>query len=334
MGGPVQDDPKDDGGFKNIGELLHAVKFGDPKGRLKDLATGDVGILIPPQFSQNIMKLDPEQEIVMPRSMNIEAGDPPDAEFAIPYFQQGEDGALGGIQLYWTAEGKTVSDAGDPNLKDLVLKPQEVSGMATVNNKTLINWQAAGSFIQNLLRQAWVSGRDYKFLRGSGAGCPLGILSAPGSIKVKRKTAATITYEDAAKMLGRMLPQALEGAVWLASISALPTITQMADGAGRLIYVQGDATKGVPSTLLGRPVIWTGKQPVLGSQGDLVLVNFNYYLTKAGSGPYIAISEHVKFTTNKTVFKIVANIDGQPWVKDPLKLEDGATTVSPYVILQ
>jgi len=330
----VQKDKLDDGGFKNVGEFLHCVKYGDSKGRLKALSTSDVGIMIPAQFSQNILRLDGESEVVMPRATNIPAGSPPDAPFTVPYFQQGSNGVLGGIQLTWTGEAKTVQDVADPVIKDLTLTPQEVSGLATINNKTLQNWEASGSFVETLLRQAWIMGRDMKFLKGSGAGCPLGILNAPGAIKIARNTSATIKYADAANMLGRLLPEALNGAVWVASITALPTIVQLVDGNGRLIFVQGDATRGVSSTLLGLPILWTGKQPALGNEGDLVLANFRYYLTKAGSGPFVAISEHVKFTTNQTVFKIVANIDGQPWVKDPLKLDDAVTTVSPYIILQ
>jgi len=332
--GDVQKDKLDDGGFQNVGEFLHAIKFGDNKGRLQNLSTSDVGIMIPPAFSQQIMQLNPEAEIVMPRAFVIPAGDPPDAPFIIPYFQQGADGALGGISLTWTAEAKTVSDTSDPKIKDMTLQPQEVSGMATINNKTLTNWGAAGGFIENLLRQAWVSGRDYKFLRGSGVGCPLGALNAPGAIKIKRNTSSDIKYVDVVTMLSRFYPDALSGAIFIASITALPALMQLADSQGRLILVLGDATKGIPTTLAGVPLKFVGKLPTIGNEGDLFLVNFNYYLIKPGSGPFVAISEHVKFTTNQTVFKIVANIDGQPWVKDPLKLEDGSTTVSPYVILE
>lgn len=329
----VQGEVLDDGGFKNIGELAHCVKNGDPRGRLKDLSSGDAGILIPAKFATEILKLDGEGEIVMPRATNIPAGDPPDAPFTIPYLQQGADGALGGIELVWTGEGKTVADVNDPQIKDLTLTPQEVSGLATITNKTLQNWEAAGSLIQTLLRQAYINGRDYKFLRGSGAGCPLGILNAPGAIKIKRNTASTVTYTDLVTMLSRLYAGVGE-AVWVINQTLMPTLMTLQDPAGHYIFNAGDATKGVSPTLLGIPIKWNGKTPGLGSEGDVMLAKFNYYLTKAGSGPYIAISEHVKFTSNKTVFKIVANIDGQPWVKEPLKLEDKTTTVSPYVILK
>lgn len=333
-----QKDKLDDGGFKSLGEFLNCVKHGDPKGRLKeldvkDLSTGDVGIMIPPQFSQTIFQLDGEEEIVLPRATNIPAGDPPDSPFTIPYFQQGDDGSLGGIELVWTGEGKTVSDVSDPKIKDLTLTPQEVSGMATITNKTLQNWEASGAFMQTLLRQAWVNGRDMKFLRGSGVGCPLGILNAPGAIFIERDTSATVKYIDLVTMLSRLYAGPGEP-VWTINQTIMPTIMTLQDPEGHYIFNAGDATKGIPATLLGLPIKWNGKTPLLGNKGDISLAKFNYYLTKPGSGPFIAISEHVKFTTNKTVFKIVANIDGQPWVKDPLKLEDGSTTVSPYVLLK
>lgn len=326
----------DDGGFKNLGELLLAVKDGDRKGRIKNLSTSDAGILIPPAFSQNILRLQPEKEIVCPRSIIIPAGDPPDAEFVVPYFQQGADGANGGVVLTWTGEGAVIPDTNKPGIKDLTLKPQEVSGLATINNKTLQNWQASGAFVTQLMEQAFVTGRDYKCLRGAGVGTPLGVLHSgnKGAIRVARKTAGTVTFEDFANMTGRMLPDAMDGAVWVISISNLPVVTQMKDENGRLIYLPGNVTQGIPATILGLPVIWTGKTPIKGSEGDVALVNFQYYLCKSGSGPYVALSEHVKFTSNQTVFRIVAYWDGQPWVKEPLTLEDGKTTVSPYVILK
>ncbi|MGD9644055.1 MAG: phage major capsid protein, partial [Elusimicrobiales bacterium] len=73
--------------------------------------------------------------------------------------------------------------------------------------------------------------------------------------------------------------------------------------------------------------------PALGSKGDLILVDFTYYLIKDGSGPFVAASEHVLFRQNKTVIKVFWNVDGKGWVNEPLTLEDGTTKVSPYVVL-
>jgi HK97 family phage major capsid protein len=134
-------------------------------------------------------------------------------------------------------------------------------------------------------------------------------------------------------LLAKLLPESVGGAVWVANQSALPQIATLQDGGGRYIFIQGDATKGIPSTLAGIPITFTGKTPALGAKGDLMLLDLTYYLIKDGSGPFIAASEHVLFKQNKTVIKVFWNVDGQPWVIAPLKLEDGSTEVSPYVSL-
>ena len=69
-----------------------------------------------------------------------------------------------------------------------------------------------------------------------------------------------------------------------------------------------------------------------GNTGDLQLVNLKKYLIKDGSGIYISMSEHVKFTSNQTVIKAFRNVDGKPWVNAPYMLDSGVQ-VSPYVLL-
>jgi HK97 family phage major capsid protein len=339
----TQKEKLEDGGFKNIGEFLHAVKYGDSKGKLeawkretKDLATGDVGVLIPPQFAANILMLDAEAEVIGPRAFEIPAGSPPDAEFTAPYFSQGGRGALGGVRLTWTAEGQVIQPVNDPQIKDMTLKPKEVSGLAVINNKTLINWEAAGAFVERLLRLAYAEGRDDAFINGNGVARPLGLANPlnTGAIRVPRATAGTIGYGDTTNMISRLYAPAMAGAFWLATQDALPIVMAIADGAGRIMFNGGDAAKGIPATLLGLPIKWTGKQPLLGNAGDLILCNLNpYYMIKPGSGPFVAVSDQFRFGDNKTVFRIVANIDGQPWVNEPLMLSNGLT-VSPYVILE
>lgn len=329
-----QEDKLDDGGFKNLGEFLYCLKNGDRSGRLQNLSTTDVGVMIPPQYSQNLMSLNGEDELIMPRATVIPAGDPPDAPFTIPYFDQGTNGELGGISLTWTNEAAEIQDVGTPGIKDLTLTPQEVSGLAIINNKTLANWSASGAFMQNLMRQAWINGRDTKFLSGNGVGCPQGILDAgaTGAKVVARDTAGTIKYIDTLNMLAGLYAGPGEP-VYIANQTSMPTFMTMVDPANRYIYNAGDATKGIPATLNGIRIMFTGKSPLLAAKGGLILAKLNYYLIKPGSGPFVDISKDYKFNTNQTAFRIVANIDGELWVKNPLTLQDGSTTVSPVVVL-
>jgi len=359
-----QQDKLNDAGFKSLGEFIHAVRFGDPKGRLNDLPRGQGqgggievpdafkariapwkfraewrmdegasgGFAVPTQFRPEMLMIRPEGAIVRPRATVIPAGDPPDAMLTIPAFDQGAKGVFGGVEVYWVGEGEEKPETG-AGLKEVSLQPHEAAAHTVVTDKLLRNWEAASTFISTLLQNAVVASEDVGFLRGNGVAKPVGVLNGTGALAVNRTAANDIQYVDIVNMLAKLLPESVSRAVWIANQGVLPKITALQDGAGNYIFIQGDATRGIPATLAGIPIKFTGKTPTLGSQGDLMLVDFTYYLIKDGSGPFVAASEHVYFKQNKTVVKIYWNVDGKGWVNEPLTLEDGTTQVSPYVVL-
>lgn len=362
-GAPVQAAKKDDGGFKNLGELIHAVRFGDPKGRLQELPIGqgqgggygvpeafrslimpqvraefsmgvgtEGGFAVPEQFRPDVLMLNPESSIVRPRATVLPAGEPADAKITMPALDQGTNGVYGGVEVQWIAEGDEKPDT-SASLKEVTLQPHEVAATTIVTDKLLRNWAAADQFIRSLLRNAMTAAEDMAFLTGNGTGKPTGLIGAAGAKVVKRGTANSVKTDDIINMLGALLPESLSGSIWVANQSLLPEIAKLQDAAGNYIFIQGDMTRGIPSTLLGLPIRFTGKNPAKGSKGDLVLADLTYYLIKDGSGPFIAASEHVLFKQNKTVIKAFWNVDGKPWVVAPLTLENGVTTVSPYVVL-
>lgn len=362
-GAPTQPKKLDDGGFKNLGEMLHAVRFGDPKGRLSELPVGEGqggGIAVPEAFKKDLMpvrnewsagtgedggymvpsrtetstiwQLNPERSIVRPRATVIPAGDPPDGQLSMPALNQGNNGVYGGVEVQWINEGEEKPNT-DATLREITLQPNEVAASTVVTDKLLRNWMAASSFISNLMTSAMYAAEDMAFLTGNGVGKPSGIVSAPGTIAVNRASANQVSYQDVVNMLANLYYESQSNAVWVASQTVLPQVATMQDGGGRYIYIQGDATKAIPSTLAGIPILFTGKTPTLGNKGDLMLVDFANYLIKDGSGPFVAASEHVLFKQNKTVIKVFWNVDGEPWVNAPLLLEDGSTTVSPYIVL-
>lgn len=337
--GPAPVDKKDDGGFKNLGEFVNAVRYGDPKGRLEAMrneqSMGDGpsgGFAVPEQFREEILRLNAEAAVVRPKASVIPAGDPPDSKITMPAFHQGAKGVYGGVEVQWIGEGDTKPETGF-KLKEVTLEPHEVAGHVVVTDKLLRNWTSASPFIRNLLSQAMTAAEDLAFLNGDGKGKPNGVSGGTGALTVNRQAANEINYLDAVNMLAKLLPGSVGSAVWVATHSALPQITTMQDPNGNYIFIQGDATKGIPSTLAGIPIRFTGKTSPLGQMGDLQLLDLSYYLIKDGSGPFIAASEHVHFKQNKTVIKCFWNVDGKPWVDEPLTLEDGVTKVSPYVVL-
>ena len=114
-----------------------------------------------------------------------------------------------------------------------------------------------------------------------------------------------------------------------------PLRKPLKDGANRAIFISIDAgaTKTPTWSLLGRPAFATEKVPALGTKGDLSLLDPSYYVVGDRMQIEVAASEHVNFLKNQMTWRVVERIDGQPWLDKPVTLQDGATQVSPFVVL-
>lgn len=327
-----------DSEFRNFGEWLSAAFRReirpDVERRAQSMGVGsEGGFLVPQQFLADFLKISPESQIVRPRARVLPGGENPDAEMVIPALAQGASGVYGGVTVTWTAEAAAMAET-SATLEQISLRPREVTAYVKVSNMLLRNAAAASSIVSTLLGDAVLGAEDYQFLRGDGVAKPLGIKNCPGRKTVNRNTAAHVKYEDVLAMQQGLLPESQPFALWIASQSNFTDVKDMKDSSGNRIYTEGNLVKGFPSMLDGIPIRFTGRVPTLGNEGDLMLVDLRYYLVKDGIGPMIAFSEHVGFTSNQTYIKVVKSVDGQGWIKTALELEDGSTTVSPFVVLK
>lgn len=335
--------------FETVGQFLHAVRFNPNDQRLNFVEgvgaqTDDNGLqaemrmdndtsggfMVPTQLRSTIMSVAPQDALVRPRATVIPAGSPPDAAITMPALDQSganPGNMFGGMQFAWIEEGGDKPET-DADLKGITLTPHEIAGFVTVTDKLLRNWQASSAFIEALMRQGINAAEDYAFLRGNGITQPLGVVNAPATKYVNRTNANQINYVDLLKMASVLLMRG-GSPVWSAPQSSLVQFGQLTDPEGHYIW-KADARDGFAGTLLGYPLRWNNRAPALGSKGDIILADWSQYLIKDGSGPYVAASEHVKFTQNKTVIKIFWNVDGAPWMHAPIKEENGYE-VSPFV---
>jgi HK97 family phage major capsid protein len=313
--------------YRNLGEWFiesRTMSMGVP---------GTGGIVVPEQFKNTILSMKGESQIIRPRATVIEAGDPPDAKITIPVFNQfGANGIYGGMTMQWIGEGGTKADT-TPEFTSIELEPKELGGSTIITDQLLRNAPALSSWLQTQYGMLVNGKEDYVFLRGNGVGQAQGILGCAAEKAVARNTASQVLFTDIRSMLTALPADSWGSAVWIANQTVLPYLLNLVDTAGNTLFMVGDITKKIPASLFGLPIIFTGKTPTLGTKGDLMLADLSYYLIKDGSGPYFASSEHVYFTTNKTVVKCFKLVDGAPWVKSTLLLEDGSTTVSPFVAL-
>lgn len=330
------EDPKE---FNSLGEFLHSVRFNrsDPRlyelfeDRAQSMGVGsEGGFAVPTQFRETLLSVTPQEAIFRPRAQVIPAGDPPDSEISMPALDQGAaENMYAGVYVQWIGEGATKPET-DVKLREITLKPHEVAGHIVVTDKLLRNWAAASSVLENQLRLATIGAEESAFYSGNGVARPLGILSSPARIEYARAVASQIAYADIAGMYARLK---MGGSpVWIASQTTIPQLAVIQDASSRYIWVES-AAAGLPPSLLGIPVLFHDRSVALGTAGDLVLADLNYYLIKDGSGPFVQASEHFYFTSNKTVIKVFWNVDGQPWLAEPIPQGSTSNTVSPFIVL-
>lgn len=330
---------KDEPIFKSFGNFLQSVVRHDKllaeycEKTLSMDSDPAGGYLVPEKWIPSILKVASEDGIVRPKATIIPAGSPPDAELNIPLLNQAgatEYHMFSGVWFQWTNEGGPKPDK-EPEFDSIKLAPEEYSASTILTDKIIRNAPALESFVKALYTRAQVAFEDTYFLTGTGVTQPLGFINSPAYIQETR-TGPGIVFADIIQILTRIIPGG--NYEWVISRSAYADIVGLVDAGNHSIFITGDATKKVPDSLMGYPIKWTFRVPALGTMGDISLVDLSYYLIKDGFGPAFDTSKHVYFVSNKTVLKMFANVDGQPWLSGPITAEDGATTISPFVGLE
>jgi HK97 family phage major capsid protein len=295
------------------------------------------GFMVPKKFLTDIRSVPPQMAIVRPRAAVIGAdGSSPDAAVGIPVLDQ--TGAsqpasnFAGASGSWIAEG-ALKPQTDIALREMELVPKEFAGHMIVTDKLLRNWSGADELIRRVMRDVMIAAEDTAFITGTGVGQPLGITNSSAAYSQSRAGPNAVVTADVENMLSRFLIRGgtRDNAVWSFSQSVLPQLMLLKDANNNNIWLPNLIT-GYPGTLLGIPAMINNRQPALGTKGDIILADWSYYIIKDGSGPFIATSEHVYFTSNKTVIKFFFLVDGAPWLSTTFKEENGYE-VSPFVLL-
>jgi HK97 family phage major capsid protein len=315
------------------------------KAALAESSGSTGGYVVPPDFYQQLLAVVAENTFIRPRAWVQPMAS---ATLQFPYLDvttvqsAGVSPFFGGVNMSWTAEAQTRTET-EPAFKMMELKAWELSGYSVSSNVLLAD-AAFGleKFLFTLFGQAIGWFEEYAFLQGNGIGKPIGMVNCPARILTGgnaglngRNTANAIVFADVAAMWSKLLPASWGRAIWAFSPTCVPQLLQLKDGANRAIFISIDqgATKSPNWNLMGRPAFPTEKLPAMGTTGDLLLVDPSLYVIGDRMQIEIAASEHVNFLKNQMTWRVVERIDGQPWLEKPLTLQDGTTTVSPFVIL-
>lgn len=321
-----RNDPRDE----NVGRM---------QSRFRNAFSSDVpsegGFLIPERLRAELLRVSLETSIVRPRARVV-----PMETLRVPFpaidTTSNVSSVYGGIVGYWTEEGAQLTQS-NAKFGRVVLDAKKLTAYTEVPNELLsdsaISFQA---FIDQIFPEALGFYEDIAFFNGSGVGEPLGFLNADAAVAIAKEgsqAADTIQWENIVKMYSRMLPSSLGRAVWVASINTFPQLALMSldVGTGGSAIWLNNGVVGPPMTILGRPVLFTEKAPVLGDAGDINFVDFSYYLIGDRQAMSARSSEHHKFQNDETAFRIIERVDGRPWIESAITPQNGGDTLTPFV---
>jgi len=319
---------------------LRWFKDEDPEGHEGKAMAGNVGarggFLIPTEFLPQLQAVMAEEAIVRSMATVIRMAG---RQLSLPVLDQtgttaGSPHWFGGMKFYWADEAQEKTET-NATFRRVNLVAKKLIGYTNASDELLDDSAISlGDFLSGPLGFAggiaWME--DYAFLRGTGGGQPRGVVNAPATLAPARAAAGAVGYVDCITMLSQFLPSG-RGA-WIVSQSVMASLIQMSGPAGNASYVwQPSARDGVPGYLFGLPVYWTEKLPVLGTRGDILLADFRYFVVGDRQATTIESSTAPRWIYDETSWRAVHRVDGQPWLSSPLTYQDGATQVSPFVVL-
>lgn len=322
--------------FQSIGEQFRAIALaGMPGGpvdsrlhQVRNAASGlnettpsDGGFLVQQDFSNEILQAAFETGKLAKLCRRVQISSNSNG-IKIPGLDETSRAAgsrHGGVQSYWVDEAgqKTASK---PKFRQIELTLHKAAVLIYSTDELLADASVLEGYLLKVASDEIAFTLDDAILNGTGAGQPLGILNAGSLVTVTKEAgqlADTIVLENVTKMWSRMLGSARSNAVWLINQTVEPQLYQMSlsvGTGGAPVFLPGGGLSDAPyASLFGRPVIPCEQCQALGDKGDIILADFsNGYVLAEKGGIATAMSIHVRFDYDESVFRFVMRVDGQP----------------------
>lgn len=287
------------------------------------------GILVPDEFKARILEIAMEGAIVRPRATVIPMGTD---SLKMPAWNQDSHATnfYGGVLGYWVGEGNAITPT-DAAFKEVSLT---VNALCGLNYQSLRLLKASPMGVSQLLETGFANVirfmEDQAFIDGAGTTQPVGIIGSACEVAVNRAGGGAIAAADIVGMYAAFMGS-LSNAVWIANKTTFPQLYALKDGGNNQLWIPS-LVPGIPGTLLGIPLLFSEKASALGTKGDLMLADFQYYLVGDLGEMAIDYSEHVRFANLEGAMRMYKWVDGKPWMSTTYTPRKG-TALSPFVIL-
>jgi HK97 family phage major capsid protein len=350
----VEDDPKR--GFKSLAHFAARVfdSGQNPRGdeMLMQVAAGtgmtqavnsEGGVLVPPAFSKAIwdrVMVKSNSLLGFCDTLTVDQGVESVTVPAINETSRVDGSRMGGIRGYWKDELSALTES-RPAFREVKFTPHELYVFAYVSDKLLRNAPATAS---RILESGAADEIAFKvgdaIFEGDGNGKPRGIKDAPCTISISKETgqaAATVLTANVRKMMARLHANWRDGSVWFVNQDVLPALEtlqfEVGVGGVPVMLPPGGLSDSPYARLYGKPVIPIEYCSTLGTVGDIVLANLNAYGAAVKGIADSSYSIHLKFDYAQTAYRIIFEMDGQPWLNSAITPFKGSNTTSPFVTL-
>jgi HK97 family phage major capsid protein len=347
---------KNKSGFDNINDFFRKIVIAGKDitredSRLKDIkAAGesiggdseDGAYLIPEEFRLNTIQPALEQSNFITRTTSIPMATNAMTMPSLDGYDKSSGTLFGGIRFYWLDSEDEIPSS-RPKFDKINLKLNACAGMAYLNGDMIADSPISiGPYVTTLFKQSYSYTIDGMLMAGGGLGKPLGILNSSCKISIPAEAGQKSTeldFQNIVKMYSRFSNMSGgKGTMFIANRTTLPALVKMnttVGTAGAPVWIPSGGISGKPyNTLLGLPLFFSEHCNVLGTEGDIILVDWSQIFRgeKVGSRMDVQTSIHIKFDYNQTAIRFYFRMDAQPgWLK-PATPKNGET-ISPVVTL-
>ncbi|MGR9116954.1 MAG: phage major capsid protein [Gammaproteobacteria bacterium] len=319
--------------FGSLGEQIAAViRAGSPGGstdpRLMNAASGlnetvpsEGGFLIQQDFAVRELENLFDNGIVASRCDRVPISANSNGTVLNGYDETTRSGSTAGGIIVYMADEAAEKTASKPKFRRVEINLKKMIGLCYLTDELMMDAPAMESRVSRAFQGGFDEKLQDQIVNGTGAGQLLGLMNAGCKIAVAKETgqaAATILTQNIVKMFSRRFAAQTGNYIWLYNQMIEPqlsTLTLDVGTGGIPVFMPPGGISAAPyGTIMGRPAFAIEQCQALGTEGDIILANFNdgYILGEKG-GLMQDMSIHVRFIYDESVLRFVLRIDGQPW---------------------